>query len=181
MLVIIDDFIAGEDKRLLSELVASAKLTDLNHDKQNHKYSVPSKIIGEHSENENLYKLLSNYTENVGVMIEKCMGIAVLPEKDFSITVYSKGEMLHPHHDGMDDDFFKHKTPNGNQSRDVSSIIYLSDDYSGGLLKFPLLNVAIKPTTGCLIIFPSSQKYTHLVEEITDGLRHIVPQFWCKK
>jgi Rps23 Pro-64 3,4-dihydroxylase Tpa1-like proline 4-hydroxylase len=180
MIAIVEDFILEKDKNTISEFIGFAKLTDLVYEKKNREYVLPSKILLE-NENKDLYSISSKYVEEADKKIKQCLGVEVLPEKHFQITVFSKGESLNPHYDAMPAEFYKNKTPNGHPSRDISTVIYLNNNYSGGFLKFPFLNISIKPSFGSLIIFPSSEKYTHLVEEVTDGSRYIIPQFWCAK
>jgi predicted 2-oxoglutarate/Fe(II)-dependent dioxygenase YbiX len=180
MISICNDFIKAEDAQNLSRLIGQAKPTELNHAANNHKYVTPSKILDENI-NPEIFALVNPYIGLIHEEINTVFSIDVHKEPNHSITVYSEGEYLNPHFDGMTDDYFKDKTPNGYDSRDMSSVLYLNDDYLGGVLRFPFLNLSIKPPAGCLIIFPSSEKYTHLVEKVEKGFRYIVPQFWCIK
>ena len=180
MIAICNNFINDGDVKELSLLIGNAQLTDLDHSENNHKYGTPSKILDENI-NPDIFKIISKYVNSIHSEVESRFLTKVYDEPNYSVTVYSEGELLNPHFDAMPDDHFKNKTPNGHESRDISSVLYLNDDYLGGLLRFPHLNLSIKPPAGCLIIFPSSEKYTHLVEKVEKGYRYIVPQFWCVK
>jgi Rps23 Pro-64 3,4-dihydroxylase Tpa1-like proline 4-hydroxylase len=50
-----------------------------------------------------------------------------------------------------------------------TTVIYFNDDYNGGLLDFPELNITFKPSKGSLVIFNSSKDYVHGVTEIKKG------------
>jgi hypothetical protein len=180
MILICNDFIKADDIEKLLRLIGDAKPADLNHADYNHKYLTPSKILDPNIDAE-IFGIVGPYIPLIHKEINTRFSISVHEEPDYSITVYCEGESLKSHFDAMTDDYHKNRTPNGNDSRDMSSVLYLNDDYLGGLLRFPHLNLSIKPPAGCLVIFPSSEKYTHLVEEVEKGFRYIVPQLWCIK
>jgi hypothetical protein len=54
----------------------------------------------------------------------------------------------------------------------VSSVMYLNDDYEGGELWFPLLDVKIKPQYGDIILFPSTFIYAHASMPVTRGTKY---------
>jgi hypothetical protein len=58
--------------------------------------------------------------------------------------------------------------------RRVSTAYYPNDDYDGGELYFPRLDVTIKPKADQLVIFPSSYAYDHKILPITSGTRYII-------
>lgn len=58
--------------------------------------------------------------------------------------------------------------------RDVSLLIYLDEDYTGGLLNFVRFNYAIKPSTGMLVFFPSDARYLHEAQALISGSRHVI-------
>lgn len=66
----------------------------------------------------------------------------------------------------------KEHTDNGN---DFTAIMYLNDNYEGGELNFPTLNISIKPKKGSLIIWPGY--LTHSISEISSGTRYTMPIF----
>jgi len=180
MISICNDFIKANDADNLLLLIKQAQPKNLEHDKFSHRYAIPSKILDPNI-NPEIFQIVNPYIPLIHKEINTRFSISVHEEPDYSITVYCEGESLKSHFDAMTDDYHKNRTGNGHASRDMSSILYLNDDYSGGVLKFPFLNLSIKPTAGSLIIFPSSERYTHLVEEVTKGFRYIVPQLWCIK
>jgi hypothetical protein len=54
----------------------------------------------------------------------------------------------------------------------VSSVMYLNDDYEGGELWFPYLNITFKPEAGDIVIFPSTYIYAHASKKITKGTKY---------
>lgn len=57
-------------------------------------------------------------------------------------------------------------------NRDYSSILYLNDEFTGGTLSFPALNLRVTPQKGMLVIFPSHDKYMHSAEPTLSGTRY---------
>ena len=54
----------------------------------------------------------------------------------------------------------------------VSNIVYLNDDYEGGELHFPLLDITYKPEAGDSIFFPSTYIYAHASLPVTEGVKY---------
>jgi predicted 2-oxoglutarate/Fe(II)-dependent dioxygenase YbiX len=50
--------------------------------------------------------------------------------------------------------------------RDLSLVYFLNDDFIGGELVFPDLDLVIKPTAGTLVCFPSDHHYVHGVNPV---------------
>jgi hypothetical protein len=66
----------------------------------------------------------------------------------------------------------KEHTDNGN---DFTAMIYLSDNYEGGELNFPSLDLSIKAKKGSLIIWPGY--ITHSISTVDSGTRYTMPIF----
>jgi len=58
--------------------------------------------------------------------------------------------------------------------RDLSFLIYLNEDYSGGEIVFPHFNFTFKPKKGMFVCFPSDHRYIHKVNETTAGIRYVI-------
>ena len=54
----------------------------------------------------------------------------------------------------------------------VSNIVYLNDDYEGGELHFPLLDITYKAEAGDSIFFPSTYIYAHASLPVTEGVKY---------
>jgi hypothetical protein len=91
--------------------------------------------------------------------------------------VYTEGAQLGLHNDNDTNTF----TIDGQRYKSereiamyqvVNALAYFNDDYEGGLMHFPYLNVTIKPEKGDLIFFPANYIGAHGVSEITSGRRY---------
>lgn len=54
----------------------------------------------------------------------------------------------------------------------LSSVMYLNDEYEGGELWFPMLDVTLKPSYGDIVLFPSTFIYAHASKKITSGTKY---------
>lgn len=58
--------------------------------------------------------------------------------------------------------------------RDVSLLLYLNQDFSGGELSFFAMNYVFRPQVGDLLFFPSDHRFAHIAHEVTSGTRYVV-------
>jgi predicted 2-oxoglutarate/Fe(II)-dependent dioxygenase YbiX len=58
--------------------------------------------------------------------------------------------------------------------RDLSVVYFINDDFAGGELFFPALDLLIKPEAGTLVCFPSDHNFIHGVHPVTSGHRYTV-------
>jgi hypothetical protein len=58
---------------------------------------------------------------------------------------------------------------------EFGAVVYLNDDYEGGEINFPTLNLSIKPTKGSLLYWPGY--LPHSVSPVTSGTRYTLPIF----
>jgi Rps23 Pro-64 3,4-dihydroxylase Tpa1-like proline 4-hydroxylase len=79
---------------------------------------------------------------------------------------YSKGQKVDEHSDKIR--FFL---------RNISLTYYINDDYEGGEIEFVNFDLKVKSKKNQLIIFPSTDLYTHKVHPVTGGLRYVIVQF----
>jgi hypothetical protein len=54
----------------------------------------------------------------------------------------------------------------------VSSCMYLNDDYEGGELWFPYLDISFKPQYGDIVLFPSTYIYAHAAKPVLSGVKY---------
>lgn len=87
-----------------------------------------------------------------------------------SISKYFEGASMGSHVDSYSD----------NPKETLSVVLYLNDNYNGGELYFKNQNIKIKPESGSLIAFPSSDPYFHESMPVTSGIKYISPGFWIK-
>ena len=91
-----------------------------------------------------------------------------------SIVRWLSGNGQAPHADKQMPD----GTPNMYQQNDISSLIYLNEDYEGGEIFFPNQAVQLKPPKNGLIFFPGDIFFLHGVTTVTSGIRYTMPSFW---
>ena len=65
--------------------------------------------------------------------------------------------------------------PNHTPNRDYTGIAYLNDNFTGGELVFPHLDLAIAPKPGLLVAFPSNHRFVHVVPKVLSGKRYSLP------
>jgi hypothetical protein len=54
----------------------------------------------------------------------------------------------------------------------VSSVMYLNDEYEGGELWFPYLDLTFKPEAGDIILFPSTYIFAHASKPVISGTKY---------
>jgi predicted 2-oxoglutarate/Fe(II)-dependent dioxygenase YbiX len=115
--------------------------------------------------------LLDDIVKNV---INPFYGFEVRDSEEPQLLCYEPGGHYKPHNDGEG----LWTNPDGTQvwkktiDRDVSTVLFLNDDFEGGYFSFPDLRIKIKPEPGLLVCFPSSRWFTHMVEPVTSGNRY---------
>ena len=62
--------------------------------------------------------------------------------------------------------------------RNLSSVLFLNDDFDGGELYFKFQDLEIKPKAGSLVVFPSNFMYRHECKEVTNGNKFISFNFY---
>lgn len=58
--------------------------------------------------------------------------------------------------------------------RDLSLLIYLNEEFTGGGLKFVNFHYDFQPRTGDLVVFPSDNRYAHEASKVESGLRYVI-------
>lgn len=65
-----------------------------------------------------------------------------------------------------------------NSKDDWSGLLYLNNEYEGGILEFPNEEFSIKPNTGTFIFFQGSHDLPHSVSKVLEGKRNTVVSFF---
>ncbi len=86
---------------------------------------------------------------------------------------YEKGGQYQVH---ADSDYFDAETGLWSKcmDRDVSLLVYLNEDFTGGALHFINFNFVHAPKTGDLVFFPSDHRYIHEAQEVRSGVRYAI-------
>lgn len=140
------------------------------------KYSPPSIILKSH-ENFPIREVFDPIMLKMHQTIQHLWSRDLFLETDYSILGYRVGESLKAHHDGI----YNLKTNSGHPRRDVSSVLYLNDDYEGGELNFVNQKLKIKPKAGTVVLFPSTEKFVHYTNKVISNIKFFVPSLWCFK
>jgi hypothetical protein len=75
---------------------------------------------------------------------------------------------------GPNQHFQEHADHGYSYSATVSLVAYPNDDYEGGELYFPKLDLNIKPKAGDLYIFPSTYLFSHVARPVKSGKKYSI-------
>ena len=119
---------------------------------------------------ETIYDAILMCIEDYSISLQKDLG--VFPD-EITIRKYYPGGQMGPHIDCEQDDEEARLT--------ASLVLYLNDDFDGGLVSFSEQNISIKPEPGSLLIFPSTKPYYHASSMIVSGNKYMCPGFMYKR
>ena len=94
--------------------------------------------------------------------------------ESFFVACMSSGDSHIPHADNERREHGRW-VPNHTPQRDYTGLAYLNDDFTGGELVFPELDLVITPKPGLLVGFPSNHKFVHAVPKVVSGKRYSLP------
>ena len=158
---IANNFISEEDCLSLINYINSKELS--LHENPNPKYDGRRMLWN--PVDEECMSILGKYIVSIGRMMD-----TPLYPHDIALLKYypGVGMALHSDHDG----------PCVGQCT-YSSIMHISDDYTGGEITFPALNKTIKLKAGDLLFFPQiGDEWQHSVSDITSGERYSIITCW---
>ena len=108
-------------------------------------------------------------TTNMQNVIEKHFSIKFKKQLNLHSVVWPTGKSMPYHKDyGAENEYM---------DRNYNSLVYLNDDYLGGELLVPSLNIKLKPKKGTLVAFQGGNT-PHGVGEILQGTRYTVICWW---
>lgn len=87
-----------------------------------------------------------------------------LSQSNLHTLIWNEGTSFPLHSDYREEHAYK---------RDYVGLIYLNQNFEGGVLKIPKLNVTIKPKTGLFVCFRGGD-YMHEVTPILKGKRYVI-------
>lgn len=94
-------------------------------------------------------------------------GISLKNHEGYQIVKYNPGQYFKEHVDATKE-----------FPRKLSTVYYFNDDYTGGEIFFPNLNILIKPEKNSMIVFPSSEAYRHSARPVISGTKYGIVGFW---
>lgn len=119
--------------------------------------------------NNDIKKLIQKYHKLVFNFVKNEYQTTLKPysETKTHLARFAVGHGMHEHFDSS--------KPN-----DIATLLYLNDDYLGGEIYFPELNINIKPTSGDLLCFPDTPNFVHGVKPILSGIRYTAPYWFTR-
>lgn len=122
------------------------------------------------------FNIALNARNKVAQKIKELYGYEKIYSDLFQVIRWFPGTEQPPHADDMKNindvgyEWFYH--------REIASIIYLNDDYTGGKTYYPQYNIFIDPECGKLAIHPGDESHLHGVTKINDKIRYTLAGFW---
>jgi hypothetical protein len=114
--------------------------------------------------------LMAKYKEAIETIFER----PVKPVNICHAQKWNVGGNASPHADNSEMD----GTPNPFETNKFVSLLYLNEDYEGGELYFPELDISFKPQAFSWIAFNGGIENLHGVKEILSGTRYTFVSFW---
>ncbi len=96
--------------------------------------------------------------------------------QEIEFVYYSTGTRYWPHVDGQAID--GNVATRGNIQRDITCVVYLNNEYTGGSVYFQFFGMEVKPNPGDIMMYPSSWQYIHGVEPVVGDRYALV--IWFK-
>lgn len=135
-------------------------------------------------------ELFNKYENLMRSKAEELYGLKLNNDRDLDFFIHPVDSFLEPHTDIID--YFQPEVYDVGHlleeqekqfpflwSGHLSIIVYLNDNYDGGLLYFPDQNITIQPRPGMLVMFPGNLHFLHGVTKITGNTRYTV-SLWTK-
>lgn len=129
----------------------------------------PNGFVESHPGNivQNLTSESLAYIPAISHRVLSCFNNAQSHTKITNIRRLKDGEFMHPHKDGG--------YPNSKQTIVFGIALYLNDDFTGGEINYPNLNISIKPKKSSILIHDA--KLLHQVLPVKFGSRYSITTF----
>lgn len=89
-------------------------------------------------------------------------------EEYYQLLRYDKNQFIVPHVDSTEE-----------FPRKVTMVYYPNDDYEGGEVEFPNINVCIKPPANSAVLFiADSESFRHASKKVVSGTKYAVVGLW---
>ena len=113
--------------------------------------------------------------------VRRALEERIAPESGRRFAWFERPQMLKYNPGGFykahaDSDYFlpDRKVWQKTLDRDVSLLIYLNEDFTGGELHFQNFGFTLRPRAGMLVHFPSDARYMHAAQPVKSGVRYAV-------
>ena len=114
-------------------------------------------------------------------VVARAFGEQIIPRTGCGIDWYELPQLLRYEAGGFyvyHSDAYDYVTEEGGWrkavDRDISLLLYLNDEYTGGGLEFNSLSYTLQPRAGMLVWFPSDFRYMHMAKLVTSGRRYVI-------
>lgn len=145
-----------------------------NYRKNNIVYGDSGEIF--FSDHSNSLKEWDNLLHNIKKFIESHYGESeVIASNALSAVVYEENSYKDLHTDDLNI-FTDQNGLQVSKRFKYTSIFYLNNNFIGGKLTFPDLDISLDAVEGRLVVFPSN--YMHSVSRIESGTRFVISKFW---
>lgn len=89
-------------------------------------------------------------------------------EENYQLLRYTEGQFIVPHIDSTEE-----------FPRKVTMVYYPNDDYTGGEIEFPDINMTLKPPANSAVLFlADSENFKHASRKIMSGTKYAVVALW---
>lgn len=172
---LVDHFLSGQE---CSELIAlgrqsSKNRTGIQNDLVPEWKRVSDFVITPESD---LDTRIKHIHDRIGQQIASLFEVAATPRQDGYFYEYDMGDFYHPHVDSQTVTRVENSTIAARKvsSADVSSILYLNENFVGGELEFCFTGRKIAPKPGRLLLFYGGWQNAHRVLPIELGRRYCI-------
>lgn len=162
---IIENIITEEESALLYQ---ECKNELFSYEDENTGKQWKNKISGSDAISSKSKKILIKVIDTTMSIAENFYNVKLEPASSPNLVKWVESDSMDQH---VDDFAVFHNN--------ISSILYINDNYQGGTINFEQYNYSVKPKSGSLVMFPGNKYYAHSVGKVISGIRYTSP-FWFK-
>lgn len=161
---IVENFISKDHLKIINDYIKEVGFIE-----NENPVEFPLAIL-KFNENKEIIDILDDYRKKVQFLLERDFDCEVEPAVFNQVARYLPGDNLNEHADKVCESW-----------RDLSNVLYYTDDYEGGEFFFSQYGIEFKPKAGTLLYFPGGANYAHGVKTVTSGERYTTTIFWKVK
>ena len=161
---IVENFISKDHLKIINDYIKEVGFIE-----NENPVEFPLAIL-KFNENKEIIDILDDYRKKVQFLLERDFDCEVESAVFNQVARYLPGDNLNEHADKVCESW-----------RDLSNVLYYTDDYEGGEFFFSQYGIEFKPKAGTLLYFPGGANYAHGVKTVTSGERYTTTIFWKVK
>ena len=185
--VVIEQYLSQEECRRLVELVnsrPSERLQVIDPDK-----TTAEALLRRYDDTRVTRRVdMTDHQEELNTLLRKVVTTRIEPDLGINIDWFEEPQILKYEPGG----FYATHADSENYDpeencwtrvadRDVSLLLYLSDDFEGGDIQFNTFHYQLKPRAGMLVYFPSDHRYVHTAMPVTSGMRYAIVSWMSQR